>query len=186
MKNYFLFCVLLIISLVSCRVTDLKENYDASILNISCNTLDCLFEGGVVFTDVPQVIAQDDWEVSLPSEAWEVQKASGDIKLVAGNKEKHNLIMLAKEEFPGSFEQYSLIVIRSLREKSKLVSAKTVNLNDRKFMLIETIRSSARVWMWVTVKDGLGYGITCGGVEEDNDQFQHDTCFAVANTLKLK
>lgn len=184
--NKLLIYILLFGSLLGCQVTDLKESSDASILNLSCNNLDCLFEGGVVFTDAPLVVAEDDWEISLPSDAWEAQKPDGDIKLVAGNKELHNLIMFAKEEFPGSFEQYVRIMIKGLRQQSHLISAKPTQLNGMKFVLVETVRSSARVWIWVTVRNGFGYGLTCGGVEEDGEQLQHDTCFAVANTLKLK
>lgn len=172
---------------LSCNTSGSKDNLNNVSKQAACDNLDCLFEGGVVFEDQTQEVSQDDWSISLPSDAWEVRKTDEDVKFVAGNKEKHNLVVLVKEEFPGSFQQYVVLNLKSLKDNgSILISAKPAVIDNKKFVLIESLKANARVWMWVTVRNNFGYGLACGGIEENGERYQHDVCFTISKSLKLK
>jgi hypothetical protein len=130
-------------------------------------------------------VSQDNWELTLPSDAWQkIPDAPGDVAAFM-NKEQHNLVILVTEKFAGKYEEYVLMAVRGLKGAgATIISAKQIELNGHKFVLVESSKSDVRVWTWVTLLNGQGYGLACGGPAAD--EAQHDLCFGIANTFNIK
>lgn len=124
-------------------------------------------------------------EFTLPSDGWKQAPldASNDT-LVLLNAEKKNLIVVVTEKYDGKYQDYVLLALRGIRGAgATVVSAKQVEINGHKFVLVESNKSNVKVWMWVTLLNGQGYGFSCGGPSVDDSQ--KDLCAEVANTINL-
>jgi hypothetical protein len=136
------------------------------------------------------VIAQENWSFD-PGEGWKVLMPPDNtaIKIALVHPTKKLLVILTKEEFQGTTEQYSLLAMRSARDSGATVaSVAPVEINGTKYVLVETFKTNANgtkvsVWQWVGVKASLAYGLTCGG-PASVATVQSD-CQAVASTLKI-
>lgn len=124
-------------------------------------------------------------EFTLPSDGWKQAPldASADT-LVLLNPEKKNLIVVVTEKYDGKYQDYVILALRGIRGAgATIVSAKQVEINGHKFVLVESNKSNVKVWMWVTLLNGQGYGLSCGGPSVDDSQ--KDLCAGVANTINL-
>lgn len=137
-------------------------------------------------TPVPTTVkvSQDGWEFTLPSSGWDAMESPPAHSVALLNKDRKNIIVMVSEPFPGKYEEYVLMALRGVRAAgATITSAKQVEVNGGKFVLIESSKNGMRVWMWVTLIKGQGYGFSCGGAASDDSQ--HDLCFGVADTLKI-
>ena len=133
-----------------------------------------------------QVFSGTGWELTVPP-GWEKinpPQETKDLEVMLLNTEKHNLILLFKEPFTNTSAEYTLEALRGLKGAgATFVSAKQVELNGNKFVLIES-KNGVRMWVWVTVQNGSGFALSCGGPELED--WHKDDCSTVANSLKLK
>lgn len=123
------------------------------------------------------------WELTFPFAGWMELAEPPQHTVGYLNSEKKNLVIVVAEPHKGTFDEYALESIRAMRASgSKILSAKQVEVNATNFVLVESIVDNVQIWSWVTVKDGQGIGLSCGGPAEFN---HHDLCFGLANTFKL-
>ena len=128
-------------------------------------------------------------QLSLPGDGWAMaQIPVEEVRLAIKNDSQNCSALLIKEGTTVSYGQYVIAVVRSfVAEGDQVSSAKQVVVNGNKFVLIQANRDHLTVWTWVTVKDGFGYGFSCGGeVMADAGSSLHDLCQDVANTLEIK
>jgi hypothetical protein len=136
-----------------------------------------------------EVFGEENWQFSTPFSGWERTKSnSPDIKLVLANAKEECLVIILKEETGDSFGQYIIGSIRAFVVSGYRVSAiKQVKLNNIPFVEVQINSSDATVWAWITVKDGFGYGFSCGGdINPDAGTTLHDLCQNIANTFEVK
>jgi hypothetical protein len=181
MNFYKIFAIaLLSVGTISCS-SCAKKNPDPVVVTVDASPPDA---GAPDVAPKPDLtIKGDKWEFTVPSEGWKPMENSPPHSNGYLNADKKNLILVINEPFTGSFDEYALGSIRAMRLSGvQIVSAKSVEVNGTKFVLVESSKDGIRVWAWVTTKDGRGFGFTCGGPEDVN---QHDLCFGVANTFKI-
>jgi len=131
----------------------------------------------------PMVIKENKWEFTLPSSDWKKMDGAPEHTVAFVNESAKNIVLMVNEPFTGSFDEYALTALRSVRAAGAVIaSAKQVEVNGHNFVLVESSKNNTRVWMWVSVLDGQGYAFSCGGAD---DAAQQALCLSVAGTLKI-
>ncbi len=127
------------------------------------------------------------WELAVLQEWDQVVVEDEEFKpaLVLTSEIEHNLIIFVKDPFPGTAPEYVLGAVRGFAEEGVTINSTTqVEINGNRFIVLDTSRGEARIWFWVSVKDGFGYALSCGGpAAEDHHEA---VCKDVANSLKIK
>lgn len=196
MKHLFPILGFLTLSLASCTGCT-KKNTSVPV----CSGTDCEQpivpvvsrpDAGVTSSDkiessdsLNQTLSGDGWELVLP-EGFDSVVLEDEEKpaVLVVNKEEHSLVLLIKEPFTGSIPEYVVGAVRGIaEEKGILRGNKHGELNGNKYVLLDSAKDGTRVWMWLLVKNGFGYALSCGGPEAED---HHEAlCAEVANTLKL-
>ncbi len=129
-------------------------------------------------------VKQDALEITLPSADWVALQNPPPHAQAFINAAKKNGVVIVAEEYTGSFDSYVLYALRGIKDAGALIaSAKQVEVNGQKFVLVESTRSGMRVWLWVGLAGGHGYGVSCGG--PDADPTQRDLCSGIGSTIKI-
>lgn len=134
-----------------------------------------------VNTDI--TVKQDNWEFVLPTSAWDqaVTCSQTGCPVAYMSKDKKAIVVFVSEKTNATYDQFVLMSLRGIKDAgANIASAKQIDLNGHKFVLVESSKNGVKVWMWVTLINGTGYGLSCGGPADN-----HDLCFGVANTLKI-
>jgi hypothetical protein len=135
-------------------------------------------------------VEQEGWECTLPDATWVQMDTSSEglpdgvaSVMVFRSDEHKNVVVLTVERFAGSLGEYTLAAVRGVKEAEAVVnSVSPDSLNGHDFTLLESSRSNIRMWMWVAVEHGQGYGFSCGGPDSDE---QRARCRQMASTLKF-
>ncbi len=130
-----------------------------------------------------EIISGSNWSFVMPI-GWNKETNSAPtVEATLFNKDKHNLVLFMVEPFQGTYEEYVLLALRSIKDtNANLVSAKQVEINKLKYLLIEATKGGTVMYSWVYFKNNQGYSLSCGGkVEEDN----LDICMSIANSLVI-
>lgn len=188
MKRLLFVLPLLIMGLVSCTSCTKKETVAPPCDGGSCPMPTASSTTPPVPTALPdQVLSEEDWSVSLPA-GWsklEPPMPAPELKLFYGNKDKMNLVIFVKEPFQGTNAEYILEGLRGIKDGGgKIASARQVDLNGNKFVLVDSTKDNIRMWMWILAKNGFGYALSCGGPATDAGQ--EDICTKIANTVTIK
>ncbi len=129
-------------------------------------------------------VKQDGLELTLPSAEWVALQNPPPHAQAFINATKKNGVVMVAEDYTGSFESYVLYALRGIKDAGGLIaSAKQVEVNGQKFVLVESTRSGMKVWLWVGLVNAHGYGVSCGGPE--SDPTQKDLCNGIASTIKI-
>lgn len=184
MKNLIM-SMLLSIGLVSCSsCTPVPPPVDPIVPSATVSVTASATATPTVPVPTDTVVAKDNWEFTLPGVDWLPLQTDCDLdSCIVGmiNKDRTSIVVFHSENFEGSFDEYVIEVARSIKaEEATIVLSATTQLGGNDFVLIESTRDDLTVWMWVTVIDNKGYGLSCGG-SGDNKTL----CLDVANTLKL-
>lgn len=136
----------------------------------------------------PQHVDGDTWAFIVPGE-WKklnnVEGGPGEAEVSYMQSDEHQLLSLSKEAFTGTYEEYVLSGIRSLKEAGVNVqSATQVTLNGNTFVLLETSKGITNAWMWVTVAKGIGYNFSCGGSGDETKA--KSVCTQISKTLEIQ
>lgn len=184
MKNAFklLLPSLFVLGLISCSSCAKKDQIVPSPVP-SCSGSSCPLPPPPVSKD--HVFTGDHWELTVPV-GWEPRSnANPSVKVDVTNIDKVNLIIFIEEAYTGTYDQYVIMALRGLKSaEAKLISAKQVEVNGEKFVLLESEKSGVTLWLWLAVKNGNGFALSCGGLSKDN--WNRDICTTVFNSLKLK
>lgn len=121
--------------------------------------------------------------VTLPTTAYQEMTNTPPNAKAWVSKSPKNLVVLIDEVTDSSFDEYAIVAMMGARNSGATInSAKQVEANGTKFVLIDSSKDGVRIWMWVTTQDGHGLGLSCGGPD---DASVHDLCFGIANTVKV-
>jgi hypothetical protein len=130
-------------------------------------------------------VARDMWEFTLPTTDWVELPKGANTNLVLVNKEKHNLIVMVNEPFPGPGTDYAMLAIQGIRSAGATISSiKQMEINGHNFVLIESGKDNISLYTWVTTAAGQGYGFSCGGASVDGEQ--SEICSGIMKTFKIK
>lgn len=175
----------LLIGLVSCSSCSKKETSPAPCDAGTCSTTTVTIPAPPPPSE--QVLHEEDWSLSLP-QGWEKLNpptAAPEIKVFYGNESQKTLVIFMKEPFAGSNNEYVLSALRGLKDnKGVLNTLRQVDLNGNKFVLLDSTYNSVRMWIWIVVRNGFGYSLSCGGPADMSNQ--EEICTNIANTLKVK
>ena|SRR5574339_638507 len=188
MKRLFLVLSLLSIGLISCSSCAKKETTPPV-----CEGGSCPLPSATPTTPTPPpppvdtVVTGAGYEVTIPN-GWKAltpPEETPGLEFIYMNPDKHNMFLLIKESYPGTSAEYTLEALRGLKGSgAHLNSAKQVEVNGNKFVLIDSDKNGVRMWMWVTVSNGSGLALSCGGPADED--WHQGICSTVASSLKLK
>lgn len=123
--------------------------------------------------------AYQNLSVVLPGTDWKPLEAEGPMMAYISNANKL-IVLLEKEETTNTLQQYLLMAIRGIKDSGgTFISLQQVVLNGHNFALLESSKNDVQVFMWVTLKQGAGYSLTCGGPNAAIP------CSSIANTIKI-
>jgi hypothetical protein len=126
----------------------------------------------------------DNAEFTFPDNGWTAIANPPPHSQAFMNQDRKNMVIAVSEDFPGTYEEYVLMALRGVKSAGATISsAKQVDINGNKFVLVESSRSGITVWMWVTLVSGHGYGLSCGGATSDTTQ--QPLCSGIAGTFKI-
>lgn len=116
------------------------------------------------------VITGSSWEVILPI-GWEERKTTvANVDFIAVQTTTKMLFMVTKESYINSLDQFTIESFRYLRgEGAQLEQTSSKNINDVKYIMAESVKDNIRMFVWLTVKNGFGYTISCGGPEGNSE-----------------
>lgn len=135
-----------------------------------------------------QKLSGTGWSMTVPvgwaSETLSAEEAA-HVEFVMSNKEKHAVILLVREAFPGTSDAFALTYLREIRDGNiNVTSTKQVLLNGEKFVLVTANNNNNTIWTWLAVKNGFGYTFSCGG--GSNEPWHAADCIAIASTIVLQ
>jgi hypothetical protein len=98
------------------------------------------------------------------------------------------MTFVVKEATNNTYPEYVVSTIRGFAEADVTIDAiKQVTISGQRFTLAQLNHDDEVVWAWITVKDGSGYGFTCGcEINVDAGAVQRDLCQAMADTFVIK
>lgn len=135
----------------------------------------------------PKLVVAENCEFVLPSVDSEwmlVEKNVPDGVKVWVNPPKHLIVLFAKDQFAGTFEQYAVLAIKDLQEAGgHLVAAKVFVNNGLQLLQLEGTGNNSKVFTWAGAARGNGYILTCSGAIEDDKV--KDLCQGIASTFKI-
>ncbi len=135
-------------------------------------------------------ITQDNWSFSLIGDGWKPMKSPIPvIKVSMDNQAEECMVFLVKEaDANTTYPTYVLQTMRGFTEAgSNVDSVQQVTINGQQWTEVLLDKNMEAVWAWITVKDGVGYGFTCGcEINMDAAQDHFDMCHAMANSIQIK
>lgn len=133
-----------------------------------------------------QIVESQKASVTLPLSFQNQQTDNTSNYRLYANMTSKELLSLDSKEYLHSYEEFVLESIRSIKEQSAIVqSSQKTTINGQDLTIVESSKEAVTAWVWLTVKNGIGYTFTCGGLESSN-QSLHDLCFGIANTILIK
>jgi hypothetical protein len=191
MKKIFYTLPLVILGLISCspKAPDPPPPCDGSTCPDPTATVSptaTTTSTGLPTVPSTQVLAAENWEVAVPA-TWSkltLPEPIAEIKVYYGHAETRNLVIFLKEPFAGLAGEYVLQNLRGLKDSgARISSAKQVDVNGNKFVLVDVDRDGIHLYMWITAKNGFGYVLSCGG--SATTEGKEELCQVIANSLKI-
>ena len=135
-----------------------------------------------------EVVIGDTWNFTLPNTGWRYEPVDGAQSLnVYKNDTVNNLIIFAKEPFVGTLQQYSLLSVRGIKDTGTLsiIVSQPFPINGLQFITVGAVKPDGNhFWVWVAVKNSIGYTFVCGGAETP-DTSQAKLCEQIAGTIQI-
>lgn len=133
----------------------------------------------------PVVVNADNVSFTIPGGGvWHELQVPEGILAAYRNVSTKSLLLVTKDEFSGTTQAASLIVLRGNKEAgATLDSVKQVTLNGVKWVAISSHKGSVALTSWVTAGGGAAYNFTCGGPADNKEVAA--TCKTIAATLKV-
>ena len=146
-------------------------------------------EAGVPFTGPQEIISQENWQFSLPGVGWQKLTPSTEgIKVVISNEQTQRLVIFVKEPTTESYNEYVVGNMRTISQAGAAIrGAQNIKMNGGTYGFI--LAGDWNILIWITVKDGFGYVLTCGGPPPP-DGGTYDSmdsmCVFIAKSLQIK
>ncbi len=132
------------------------------------------------------VIDGGDWSLKVPN-TWQNLLLVGDPNILAGYGLGQNKVFLTQEDFNGSLKDYASKVRGLLLSKGEhIIYGIEYTINNQDFYLLVGDTDKQNIWSWLTVKDNVGYGLTCGGdTSESSLDVLTETCGEISKSFKF-
>lgn len=132
------------------------------------------------------VVEGQTWEITLPQSWKQDSPISASVELWAENISIDSLLVLTKESYAGTFDQFSLEAIRGFRgQGAEIGSMQSVSINGYNFTKLESTQGDVDLVTLLTVKNGFGYSLDCGGDESFTFKLKPE-CQQILSSFKLK
>jgi hypothetical protein len=136
-----------------------------------------------------ETIAQENWQFTVPGAGWEkVEPANEGIKVVLKNELTKKLVLFVKEPTAETYDRYVVGNMKTVSQAgAPILGASNLTMHDEKFAVI--LAGQGNIWIWITVKDGFGYVLTCGGAVAADVPTQSaldNMCVFIAKSLQIK
>lgn len=137
-----------------------------------------------------ETITQENWQFILPGAGWEkVPSTNEGIKVVLRNEQSQKLVLFVKEPTAETYDRYVVGNMKTVSQTgAPILGASNLTMHGEKFAVI--LAGQGNIWIWITVKDGFGYALTCGGAPATSDGGSNDpldnTCTFIAKSLQIK
>lgn len=146
-------------------------------------------EAGVPFTGPQEIISQENWQFTIPGVGWEkVASTTEGIKVVLRNESTQKLVLFVKEPTAETYDRYVVGNMRTVSQAgAPILGASNLTMHGEKFAVI--LAGQGNIWIWITVKDGFGYVLTCGGaptVDGGTSEPLDNMCVFIAKSLQIK
>lgn len=151
-------------------------SYDSSVQEASQP------EAGIL----PIVISGDNWQFELPSTDWTLTPTEdGGPDAFYQNLKDKSLLILLKEDFTGSTQDYTLLAIRGLKEANlRLLSSSQLLIDNKIFNYLELVNGNIKLFQVLYAQNKFGYSLSCGGLDSENT-FK-EKCLSIFNTVRIK
>ena len=132
-------------------------------------------------------IAKENWEVSLPAGEWaESADIDSELGFAMLNVEKGCVVIFGRDQTDASYSDFVVGTLKVFVDRgAKVHYVHHVTLNNQKFVTCEFDRNGEIVWMWLTTKNGVAYGLTCGGDDMDAGANIRQFCQSIAETVRI-
>jgi hypothetical protein len=130
----------------------------------------------------PITITNGNWSFSLPDNTW-VKEGDAENMLAFSHENLRTKIAFTSEKYSGTYPAYVLYALRGLKDNYSTINfAKQITLNNNKFVLIQSYKYGMTVWVWASLVNTDGVGLSCGGPY--GDVVVESLCKQLAETLK--
>lgn len=199
MRKFFCILGFLSVGLWACSGCHKKEPPTPVCTGSDCvkpATPDATFPSPDAGLNPPDVPTENPDYVNYSGEGWKLTAPFGwDIAVVDGeevppelilvNEEEHSLVLLTKDVFPATTQEYVFAALQGMQESgAKLNTTTQVELNGNKFVVLDSSKDGVRIWSWLVVKNGAGYNLSCGGPA--NEDHHEAICNEVASSLQIQ
>lgn len=142
----------------------------------------------VISAPVSKTISGDGWEFSVRPN-WETVMFSDlpaeqqpDVALIS--PEEHNLVILVTEPVTVPLSEYVVSIAQAAAYGGAVIkSTSQADLNGTTFMVLDTETNDSHLWAWITVKNNIGYTLSCGGPKNENHK---ELCDEIFKSLIIK
>lgn len=135
--------------------------------------------------ELKKTIQGDTWSIQVPSNGFETSNPTPDILVSVAVEQPVQYVVALAREPASSKDEFIIYSIRGLRASgAKIISTSNTYINNNDYTLIEVEKDSIKVLMWATVKNNMGYALSCGG--PGYDDLLASSCQEVASTLQIK
>jgi hypothetical protein len=110
---------------------------------------------------VPNTIDRNNWHLTLDS-SWHEECCKVDF--CATQARTNATVVVTTEPFEDSFDAFAILTIRGVRDQGMtLVKTQSLVMNDMPFVSLSTMNNDTKINTLLTVKEGIGYSVSCGG-----------------------
>lgn len=136
----------------------------------------------VVIVTQLQDIKTEHWNVTIPSN-WTELPNEEDVVQAYVSPNKEELVTLEEEPFVGSTNQFATSVLEQLASQgAKPVSVSKTHINEQDYIFATMMIDTTVSFVWVTVNNGNGFGLICGGPAFNIDV--EKDCRDIANSIE--
>lgn len=112
---------------------------------------------------------KNDYKILIPASCTENDLNKENLEL-AFTCPNNVLFLLTKELYALSYDSFAIESIRQLRgEGVSILNTKSLVINETPFVMAESEKDNIRMFLYVTVKNGYGYSLSCGGKSISDD-----------------
>lgn len=175
----------MVISLVGCPNSDPVSLDAGTVKDAAPDTFVCEDDASEdVDLSGDTVVSADNWQLVLPRE-WAKQEAPKGVALLATNTKEQGLLLMTKEPYEGSYDEFAIETVRGLRgQGAEILTTSTVQANEL-FVYIRSQQGDLIADTWVTVKDDFGYSVSCGSLSSNFGKLSED-CERILFSFEMK
>lgn len=130
-------------------------------------------------------VSSDTWQLMIPNQFREKSPVQKNVVLSRLSQSDNLLVVLLKEKYPGSYDQYILGAVRAFREGgASIISSESVTIGGAKFSQLEIIKGDVTVLNWIYHSNNFGYILSCGG--PSISVYSRQKCSKIAESLQIK